>query len=672
MLITATLALLLVPVAAVAQGGSSWPTADGVGQSGWQPGAQGPRSPGLLWLAGSDDLGGWTVSGRTAGTAGNLGQLVLSSTGDLLVTATRTLGDDERQSGVLALDAATGSLVWERTDLDDACKPAVAADGAIWVVQDLGVEGARQPGDHPEATAALVALDAADGSLLEDRRYTGVEVPLRPASVPCGQAGLQLASDGAIVQIDDTGFDATLRVVEPGDGEERWVAVLERSCALSPWAFTPPSGADNADRIYAAVTGRDDCRWQGPTIVGFDLGSGEVAGALALSGERFLGHEAVATLGDGTLVASTGGISGNAPAFLARVRGGLSVQGADQPAFAWELEMDPTQDVNTAPCADQLCGRVLAVAATDDQLVLREGNRLAAVAVADGAFRWREQRGMTPPVVVDGAGTIFTGRLSGSDGPRIAVVSADGEELATLDATDGLASVRALGPIADDGTLFGRDGNGTWFAVTDDPPPLAACIGVAVPSAGFLDVTPGNVHARNVDCVVFYELAQGVSADRYAPAASVSRQQMATFIARLVDRSDRPLPAGTPAFGDVSGVHADNIDRLAAAGIVQGTGPGRFDPTSPVRRDQMASFLVRAYEYIVEEEVAPAQAPFTDIAGNVHETNIRKVTELGFTTGLTATTYAPFNDVRRDQMASFLARSLERLVVEDERIEPRS
>jgi len=74
---------------------------------------------------------------------------------------------------------------------------------------------------------------------------------------------------------------------------------------------------------------------------------------------------------------------------------------------------------------------------------------------------------------------------------------------------------------------------------------------------------------------------------------------MASFVARTVERSGGQLPAaGDQGFGDIAGnVHAERINQLAAAGIVQGTAAGTYAPGSPVTRAQMATFLVRAFEY---------------------------------------------------------------------------
>ena len=663
-------ALLALAPAALASGGSAWPTSLGVAGTSHQPAAAGPTNPGLAWIMGAEDLDGFEVDGATAGTAGDLADLVLSSTGDLLATARRTVLDDDgepvREGAVLSLAPDTGALRWARTDLDDVCSPAVAADGSIWVLQDLNVPDTRQDGDHPDATRALVALDPQDGSLLADRRYTGEDVALRPAARPCGESGLQLGADGSVLLLDDTSFNPTVRAVDP-DGQARWELVLPRSCSPARWLITDPVHAAGGDRAYLLTSARDDdedCPHPGRSVVALDLATGEVVDELEVPGERFASRTASLVLPGGDLVLATDGPRGSDPAHLLRLSpsGGLSV--------VWQQDIDDSLRVQDPACAQILCGRVRGMATDGQQLVVQEGNRLAALNL-DGTLRWRDATGMTGPIVLDAEGRAYVGRSSGTGGPRVAVISPDGQELATVLGIDGLGTPRALGPIDLEGTLYGRDAGGQWFALVDDAAPLAACLGVAVPEAGFTDVNRGNTHARNIDCVVFYDLAQGTSATTFAPSQPVSRQQMATFIARLIDASDRALPAAGPQFTDVDGVHADNINRLAAAGVVLGTTPGRFDPQLPVRRDQMASFLVRAFEYIVEREVAPAEVAFRDIAGTTHELNIRKVAQLGFTQGLTPTTYDPFSPVRRDQMASFLARALETLVVDEGRIEPR-
>jgi pimeloyl-ACP methyl ester carboxylesterase len=206
----------------------------------------------------------------------------------------------------------------------------------------------------------------------------------------------------------------------------------------------------------------------------------------------------------------------------------------------------------------------------------------------------------------------------------------------------------------------------------DDPPDAdpnpersTACQGRAIPPPAFTD-TSGNTHRAAIDCVVFHGVAQGTSSTTYAPAATVTRAQMASFIARLVRASGTSLPRDANRFHDIAGdTHRVNIERLAAAGIVQGTGGGRYEPGATVTRAQMGSFLARAFAYIDGEQLPVAPAGFTDIAGDTHADNIRRIAGAGFALGTTATTYAPAEHVRRDQMASFLARMLERLATDN-------
>lgn len=49
-------------------------------------------------------------------------------------------------------------------------------------------------------------------------------------------------------------------------------------------------------------------------------------------------------------------------------------------------------------------------------------------------------------------------------------------------------------------------------------------------------------------------------------------------------------------FSDVGGVHSGNIDDLAAVGVVSGFEDGTFRPAEPVSRGQVASLLARVLD----------------------------------------------------------------------------
>lgn len=127
----------------------------------------------------------------------------------------------------------------------------------------------------------------------------------------------------------------------------------------------------------------------------------------------------------------------------------------------------------------------------------------------------------------------------------------------------------------------------------------------------FDDVPPAYVHSDNINALAEIEVVDGTGTSdgaSFAPQAQVTRAQMASFIRRSLSYLDDAdaRNASTPeededAFGDDDGSpHEDNIDALAAAGIVQGFTGGEYRPGDPVLRDQMASFIMRGYDFAIE------------------------------------------------------------------------
>jgi hypothetical protein len=110
------------------------------------------------------------------------------------------------------------------------------------------------------------------------------------------------------------------------------------------------------------------------------------------------------------------------------------------------------------------------------------------------------------------------------------------------------------------------------------------------PFASFGDIV-GNTHEPNIERIVLDGLTGGIGNGLYGPAAGVSRGQLATFVARALGLE--PAPAGP--FTDIAGSpHEGSINAVAAAGIVQGFSDGTYRPSAPVTREQMATFLARA------------------------------------------------------------------------------
>ena len=199
-----------------------------------------------------------------------------------------------------------------------------------------------------------------------------------------------------------------------------------------------------------------------------------------------------------------------------------------------------------------------------------------------------------------------------------------------------------------------------------------ACPPGDVPEGQFTDVNDGTTHQYAIDCVAWWEVAQGTGDGRYEPNASVRRDQMATFIANAVRAAGYTLPSAPPDhFSDDDGTtHEAAINALAEAGLVNGTGDGTYSPAAPVTRAQMASFLVRAYERVRGAATPRGEDHFTDDDGNTHEESIDKARTAWIATGTSDTTYEPAGEVSRQQMASFIMRLLDALVAEDHATPP--
>ncbi|MCA1734563.1 MAG: S-layer homology domain-containing protein [Actinobacteria bacterium] len=138
--------------------------------------------------------------------------------------------------------------------------------------------------------------------------------------------------------------------------------------------------------------------------------------------------------------------------------------------------------------------------------------------------------------------------------------------------------------------------------------------------------------------------------DWFCPQSPVTRGQMATFLVRTLD-----LPAASQDYfvDDAENSHEDSINSIAAAGITTGCSTSNFCPEQSVTREQMASFLVRAFD------LAPSSTnPFTDVGG-VHAADIAALYQSGITTGCSTTplSFCPTSAVLRDQMAAFLHRA---------------
>lgn len=114
----------------------------------------------------------------------------------------------------------------------------------------------------------------------------------------------------------------------------------------------------------------------------------------------------------------------------------------------------------------------------------------------------------------------------------------------------------------------------------------------------FLDVSATSFAASFIEQLYLDGITSGCGGHKYCPDVTVSRDQMAVFLLRAKHGSAYSPPPATGLFDDVPLSHwaVHWIEQLAREGITSGCGGSNFCPSTAVTRDQMAVFLVRAFD----------------------------------------------------------------------------
>lgn len=182
---------------------------------------------------------------------------------------------------------------------------------------------------------------------------------------------------------------------------------------------------------------------------------------------------------------------------------------------------------------------------------------------------------------------------------------------------------------------------------------LTALAAPAVAQDYFDDIS-GNQHAAAIVALAQAGVIQGCTADgsKFCPKDGVRRDQSASFLARAMQLRDR-----THNFTDVSArsPHSGSIGAIWRAGITSGCDDRRYCPLETMTRAQMATMLRRALDLPDDRSIR-----FDDVdPGSVHAPGIRAIAAAGITLGCddAGTLFCPQDTVRRDHMASFLARA---------------
>ncbi len=188
------------------------------------------------------------------------------------------------------------------------------------------------------------------------------------------------------------------------------------------------------------------------------------------------------------------------------------------------------------------------------------------------------------------------------------------------------------------------------FGQSDSLPSITIPGRIVPLKPSFLD-SGASPFMLDIEAIAQAGITTGYGDGRFGPNDGVTRAQMAAFLVRALGLGS----GGSAGFSDTSGHWAeDAIDRLAAAGITTGYGDGRFGPNDGVTRAQMAAFLVRALGL-----GSGGSAGFSDTSGHWAEDAIDRLAAAGITNGYGDGRFGPGDGVTRGQMAAFLRRGLQ-------------
>ncbi|GIO15719.1 hypothetical protein J19TS2_52740 [Cohnella xylanilytica] len=118
----------------------------------------------------------------------------------------------------------------------------------------------------------------------------------------------------------------------------------------------------------------------------------------------------------------------------------------------------------------------------------------------------------------------------------------------------------------------------------------------------FADVA-GHWARRDIELLASKRIANGLTADRFAPDSLVTRAEFAALLARALGLAGGG--AAPARFGDVPDAawYASDVYAAAGHGLVQGDADGSFRPSADITREQMAVLLARSLR------LAPERAP---------------------------------------------------------------
>jgi 2',3'-cyclic-nucleotide 2'-phosphodiesterase/3'-nucleotidase/5'-nucleotidase len=191
--------------------------------------------------------------------------------------------------------------------------------------------------------------------------------------------------------------------------------------------------------------------------------------------------------------------------------------------------------------------------------------------------------------------------------------------------------------------------------------PTATPAPTTAPAANFKDLGKVAWAQEAILALAAKGIIKGMDANTFAPTKTVTRAEFVTMLVRALNLTGS---GASNSFSDVKqgAWYTDSIAAAVKAGLVQGSGNGKFEPGRQVTREEMAIMVANA----LKDKLQPidknaALGKFADkssIAPYAQDA-IAQLTQLGIVKGVEGGKFAPKGIANRAQAAVIIYRMLE-------------
>ena len=170
----------------------------------------------------------------------------------------------------------------------------------------------------------------------------------------------------------------------------------------------------------------------------------------------------------------------------------------------------------------------------------------------------------------------------------------------------------------------------------------------------FKDISVNNRYKTEITYLVENKLISGYPDGTFKPELALNRGQAAVLLTRALGLSTKDV--ANPGFSDLStsNTYYGAVAAIVQAGIMSGTGDGKFEPGKPLTRAQMSKILVEAYGL-----TGTTDAKFKDVSTKHWAYDyIHTLAANEITTGYEDNTFKPGVEVSRMHFSLFLYRTI--------------